>query len=271
MTIEWNKVTWYSKLVAVIVFVGTFFLGFWLGTMKAEKIYMEVPHIVHHNNELTTQFLLNNSEVPEVKPEAVQDLTTATSSKVEWKTYTDTEHKFSISYPCVDRCPQSRNHFTTLHPSASIWFGVITDKDIKEMNDEAMLTSGHPLPIFPYSIKSIHDAFNLPIGQHCKILGSFTVADPEDTLTPADLIRQCLVVSLRGIKAVRFVAERELNGDGPTVQYFILQGPTLWLTFEEQYSTRADASFLIDPSKSTPELDKQVSAVAEVMNTLNFF
>ncbi len=32
MTIEWNRVTWYSKLAAVVLFVGTFVLAFWLGT-----------------------------------------------------------------------------------------------------------------------------------------------------------------------------------------------------------------------------------------------
>ncbi len=31
MKIEWNKVTWYSKLVAVILFVGTLILGFYMG------------------------------------------------------------------------------------------------------------------------------------------------------------------------------------------------------------------------------------------------
>lgn len=31
MAIEWNKVTWYSKLIAVIVFVLTFYIGFSLG------------------------------------------------------------------------------------------------------------------------------------------------------------------------------------------------------------------------------------------------
>jgi hypothetical protein len=31
MKIQWNKVTWYSKLIAVILFVGVFFLGLWLG------------------------------------------------------------------------------------------------------------------------------------------------------------------------------------------------------------------------------------------------
>jgi len=31
MKIQFNKVTWYSKALAIIIFVGTFFLGFWLG------------------------------------------------------------------------------------------------------------------------------------------------------------------------------------------------------------------------------------------------
>lgn len=28
---EFNKVTWYSKILAIIIFVGTFFWGVWLG------------------------------------------------------------------------------------------------------------------------------------------------------------------------------------------------------------------------------------------------
>ncbi len=31
MKIEWNRVTWYSKLMAVIVFLATFALAFKLG------------------------------------------------------------------------------------------------------------------------------------------------------------------------------------------------------------------------------------------------
>jgi hypothetical protein len=31
MKIEWNKVTWYSKLLAVVIFVATFYLGFYFG------------------------------------------------------------------------------------------------------------------------------------------------------------------------------------------------------------------------------------------------
>jgi hypothetical protein len=54
MTIAWNKVTWYSKFAAVIVFVGTFFLGFWLGTMNAEKVYIEIPPAIQHSVEEAT-------------------------------------------------------------------------------------------------------------------------------------------------------------------------------------------------------------------------
>ncbi len=38
--IEWNKVTWYSKLAAVIVFVATFFIAFNLGILW-EKVSIE--------------------------------------------------------------------------------------------------------------------------------------------------------------------------------------------------------------------------------------
>ena len=31
MTIEWNRVTRVSQIVAVVIFVGVFALGFWLG------------------------------------------------------------------------------------------------------------------------------------------------------------------------------------------------------------------------------------------------
>ncbi|GEM_PF-2954672 len=30
--IEWNKVTWYSKLAAVILFITVLFFGIWIGT-----------------------------------------------------------------------------------------------------------------------------------------------------------------------------------------------------------------------------------------------
>jgi hypothetical protein len=52
MKIEWNRVTWYSKLLAVLLFVATFALGFTLGSMNAVKVYVNVPFPVHHQTEV---------------------------------------------------------------------------------------------------------------------------------------------------------------------------------------------------------------------------
>ncbi|MFA5013045.1 MAG: MliC family protein [Candidatus Paceibacterota bacterium] len=45
MKIEWNKVTWYSRVAAIIIYVGTFalafYLGQWCGASKA--IINQVP------------------------------------------------------------------------------------------------------------------------------------------------------------------------------------------------------------------------------------
>jgi len=41
MKIQWNKVTWYSKLVAVIVFILVLLLGIYIGR-EYEKITQEV-------------------------------------------------------------------------------------------------------------------------------------------------------------------------------------------------------------------------------------
>jgi hypothetical protein len=53
MNIEWNKVTWYSKLLAVVLFVGVFVLAFYLGKETAGLVEPEVvlqPQLTKHNN-----------------------------------------------------------------------------------------------------------------------------------------------------------------------------------------------------------------------------
>jgi hypothetical protein len=40
MAIRWNRVTWYSKLLAIIVFAATFLIAFELG-MYAEQVYLQ--------------------------------------------------------------------------------------------------------------------------------------------------------------------------------------------------------------------------------------
>ncbi len=36
MNIEWNEVRWYSKLLALVLFIGLPFVGFWLGIKYQE-------------------------------------------------------------------------------------------------------------------------------------------------------------------------------------------------------------------------------------------
>ena len=43
MKIEWNKVTKFSQVVAIIVFVGVFFLGLFLGRKFEDKIILGAP------------------------------------------------------------------------------------------------------------------------------------------------------------------------------------------------------------------------------------
>jgi len=72
MRIEWNKVTWYSKAVAVVLFVGTFFLGFCLGTMNTEKVYVQVPYASHSNENIIPNL---NSGMSEAEARAIANKT----------------------------------------------------------------------------------------------------------------------------------------------------------------------------------------------------
>ncbi len=74
MSIEWNKVTWYSKILAVILFVGTFFLGFWLGTTNTEKVYVESPRMA----QLSQQTLDKTMDTNDASVEASSDTTNLT-------------------------------------------------------------------------------------------------------------------------------------------------------------------------------------------------
>ncbi len=38
MKIQWTKVTWYSQIIAIILFVGIFFLGMWIGEKSGASI-----------------------------------------------------------------------------------------------------------------------------------------------------------------------------------------------------------------------------------------
>lgn len=53
MKIEYNKVTWYSTLIAVILYVGTFFFAFYLGE-QVQLIKDSLAQFVVGQNQKTT-------------------------------------------------------------------------------------------------------------------------------------------------------------------------------------------------------------------------
>jgi heme/copper-type cytochrome/quinol oxidase subunit 1 len=73
MTIEWNKVTWYSKLAAVILGVGIFVLGIYLG-MTIEKARDELkntqPRVTNNGDTSSPLPPITNSNGCEQLPEA---------------------------------------------------------------------------------------------------------------------------------------------------------------------------------------------------------
>lgn len=71
MKIIWNKVTWYSKLLAVIVLAGTIWLGFYFDS----------------------EF----KKVADIKPAVVQNASNVDTS--DWKTYRNEKYGFEIKYP----------------------------------------------------------------------------------------------------------------------------------------------------------------------------
>lgn len=72
MTIEWNHVTWYSKLLAVIVFVTTFVVAFSLGRQYESALVVngdvsQVGGVPSTGLEKETTFTLNIGEEKTVK------------------------------------------------------------------------------------------------------------------------------------------------------------------------------------------------------------
>jgi hypothetical protein len=45
MKVEFNKITWYSKLIALILFITLPFIGFYLG-MQYEKAIISLPQVL---------------------------------------------------------------------------------------------------------------------------------------------------------------------------------------------------------------------------------
>jgi hypothetical protein len=92
--VKWNEVTWYSKLGAIILFVGVIpALSFYIG-MQYQAV-KDMQDSTKHEISFTPKIFQASSSPPMNIPS-------------DWKTVTNTEYGFSISVP---------NYFTLIELS----------------------------------------------------------------------------------------------------------------------------------------------------------
>jgi hypothetical protein len=84
MKIQWNKVTWYSTLLAAILFIGLPFLWLWVGVRYGEFI-----------GRLNTLFALEGKNYPVQSSNGEEYY----GNPAEWQTDQDSAGGFSIAYP----------------------------------------------------------------------------------------------------------------------------------------------------------------------------
>jgi hypothetical protein len=82
MKIAWNKVTWYSKVIALVLFVAFPFIGFCLGMQYGETI---------------AQLYRGSSAIGTMQPTSTAS--DYYSNPAEWQTDTRSDGGFSIAYP----------------------------------------------------------------------------------------------------------------------------------------------------------------------------
>jgi hypothetical protein len=90
MKIAWNKVTWYSKLIALVLFVALPFIGFWLGVKYGE---INPPSYLFSINSREPGLVATGTTTNQAGAEYYSDA-------AEWQTdANNTSGGFSIAYP----------------------------------------------------------------------------------------------------------------------------------------------------------------------------
>ena len=63
LNMQFNKVTWYSKVIAMILFIALTFVGFYLGVKYQERINPPTTIVVEPRNGSSTKTVVNTDQV----------------------------------------------------------------------------------------------------------------------------------------------------------------------------------------------------------------
>jgi hypothetical protein len=185
--------------------------------------------------------------------------------EIVWKNYSNTLYGFSIRYPSsLDAKPlrdykngyvENEIGLPTGNHKVEILIFTISDKSVKSWN-EALRTSqdvGDSEP-FPYSLKDLKSAVQLPEGSDC--------LDSQNGK----------VVSMNGLKAIRLLVGMGGNSDtGEKIRYFIYRGHDRWIEVNVILADVDDLGYLTGSKKMPPDLREGMDAADSVLGTMRFF
>ncbi len=178
--IKWNEVTWYSKLLAIIFFIGVLpMLSFYVGNKYGEvKEQMNQPSVIPV------------SLIP--TPVTVSSSTVTTVDTSDWKTYRNEKYGFEFKYPpnysvapypyMSDAISLSSNEKFVSIPKHQIIIGQISNSNEISQNDfEKMLIEKVTFDPSGLKPKSFSEFREIKIGDH--LYNTITSSRFEGTLS----------------------------------------------------------------------------------------
>lgn len=91
MKMEFNKVTWYSIVLAIVLYVGTFFIAFYLGM------------------QLGVALESSKSQIPMTNVQSNPNVQSSDTQTADWKTYRNDQYGFEFRYPGTYKLATEKN------------------------------------------------------------------------------------------------------------------------------------------------------------------